>query len=383
MPNPTVKGPSAEGDLHALFKIANLVSPHKHMRWMADPHRLILVSVTGSRAYGTFRPDSDYDYKGVCVPPHEYRMGFLHHFEQLEIKDPIDCTIFDTIKFIQMAANCNPNILDVLFAHEDDLVVCTPPGKMLRDARQDFLSKKASASFRGYAMSQIQRIRRHRRWLLDPPTHLPERVEFGLPEVAPIPKDQLNAAISRITKKLDSWEVDFGRMDDAEKIYVKEQIHNHLSELEIADDEKFASAGRLMGYEENFLVMLGQEKKWRQAVADWKSYQDWKEHRNPARAALEAKFGYDCKHAMHLIRLMTMCREVLTEGLVLVRRPDAPFLKSVLNGELAFDYIEGWAEDQDKELIEVGRNSPLPRIPNFEKLDDLCQAVIWAVENSV
>jgi len=153
--------------------------------------------------------------------------------------------------------------------------------------------------------------------------------------------------------------------------------------LEIADDEKFASAGRLMGYEENFLVMLGQEKKWRQAVQDWDNFLDWKKNRNPARAEMERKFGFDLKHAMHLVRLMTMCREVLTECLVLVRRPDAPFLKSVLNGELAFDYIEGWAEDQDKELIEVGRKSSLPRRPNLGKLDELCQQIIWTVEKAV
>lgn len=289
-----VKGPEAEGTLRSLFNIANLVSPHKHMQWMTEKERLILVAVTGSRAYGTFRPDSDYDYKGVCVPPHKYRMGFLHKFEQLEIKQPIDCTIFNVIKFVQMAANCNPNILDVLFAHGDDIVVCTHVGQMLRNARQDFLSKKASASFRGYAMSQIQRIRRHRRWLFEPRESPPTRAEFGLPDDVAIPKDQLNAAMSRIQKKIDSWEIDFGQMDDAEKIYVKEQMYRRLTELEIADAEEFAAAGRLLGYEENFLEMLGKEKKWRQAVNDWDNYLKWKRDRNPARAALERKYGYDC-----------------------------------------------------------------------------------------
>src|ERR1039458_5020213 len=33
-------------------------------------------------------------------------------------------------------------------------------------------------------------------------------------------------------------------------------------------------------------------------------YNGWKAQRNPKRAELEAKFGYDTKHAMHLVRLM-------------------------------------------------------------------------------
>lgn len=378
-----IQTPDVQGNLHSLFQIGAALAPHPHMQWMGEKKRLILVSVTGSRAYGTYRPDSDFDFKGVCVPPHRYRMGFLHHFDQLEIKHPIDCTIFNVIKFVQLAANCNPNILDVLFSHEDDVVVCTEAGKMLRDARQDFLSKKASASFRGYAMSQLKRIRRHRRWLFEPRESPPTRAEFGLPDEVPIPKDQLGAAMARITKKLDSWEVDFGHMDDAEKIYVQEQVYRHLTELEIADDEKFAAAGRLLGYEENFLTMLGQEKKWRQAMDDWTNFLKWKQDRNPARAELERKFGYDTKHAMHLVRLMTMCREILTEGIVRVRRLDIPFLRSVLNGEWPWENLETWAEEQDADLIEVGRKSSLPRRPNLGKLDELCQAIIWAVENSV
>jgi len=381
-----VKGPEAEGNLHTLFNIASLLSDksRSHMRWMGEKDRLILVAVTGSRAYGTNRPDSDYDYKGVCVPPHQYRMGFLHKFDQLEVKQPIDCTIFNVIKFVQMAAACNPNILDVLFAHGDDLVVCNHVGQILRNARQDFLSKKASASFRGYAMSQIKRIKRHRRWLLDPPTHRPLRSEFGLSDMVAISKDQLNAAMSRIQKQIDSWEIDFGQMDDAEKIYVKEQMYRRLTELEIADDEQFAAAGRLLGYEENFLEMLTREKQWRQAVLDWEHYQNWKKHRNPARAALEKKFGYDTKHGMHLVRLMTMCREIGTTGDVIVKRVhDAPKLRGVLNGEWAFDYLDSWAEEQDKDLIEVWRKSSLPRTPDFAKLDELCQNLIWAVENPV
>lgn len=46
-------------------------------------HTVLLV-VAGSRAYGTFTPTSDVDVKGVAIPPEEYRLGYLHRFEQAD-----------------------------------------------------------------------------------------------------------------------------------------------------------------------------------------------------------------------------------------------------------------------------------------------------------
>jgi predicted nucleotidyltransferase len=44
-------------------------------------------------------PESDTDYRGVCVAPPEYYLGALSHFEQAESRDP-DFTVFDVKKFI-------------------------------------------------------------------------------------------------------------------------------------------------------------------------------------------------------------------------------------------------------------------------------------------
>ncbi len=185
---------------------------HSGMDWLED--RTILYTQFGSRAYGTDHPESDYDYKGVCVPPRKYRDGFLHRFKQAEIKKPVDSTVYDIRKFFRLAVSCNPNILDVLWADDDAIIHITPVGEMLRAAKTDFLSKKALYSFRGYAMSQLRRIRTHRHWLLDPPKRRPERSDFGLPDDVPIPTEQLNAALARIQTKLDGWEIDFGERNN-------------------------------------------------------------------------------------------------------------------------------------------------------------------------
>jgi len=338
--------------------------------------RTILYVVHGSRAYGTSRPDSDYDYKGVVVPPAKYRDGFAFNFEQTEIKAPVDATIFGIRKFCDLAADCNPNIIEVLWAADEDILICTEQGAMLRAARKDFLSRRAVHRFRGYAMSQLKRIETHRKWLLNPPDHQPTRLEFGLPERTLIPADQLQAAMEAVRKKVDSWEIDFGDMPESEVIHVQEQIHRFLAELQIGTDERFRAAARLIGYDENFIALLDRERQYKAALDNWNHYNDWRAKRNPKRAALEAQFGYDCKHAMHLVRLMRMCREVLIDGVVHVRRPDADDLRAIRDGAWPYERLMEWANQQDTELLEVARTSPLPKTPNLKHLDEVCQQIV-------
>ena len=71
---------------------------------------------------------------------------------------------------------------------------------------------------------------------------------------------------------------------------------------------------------------------YRQARRDWENYQSWKKNRNPARARLEAQFGYDTKHAQHLIRMLRMGIEILRDCEVRVRRKDAAELRAIRAG---------------------------------------------------
>lgn len=336
--------------------------------------RTILYVVHGSRAYGTSRPDSDYDYKGVAVAPVEYRDGFVRVFEQAIIKEP-DATVFDLRKFMRLAADCNPNIIEVLWVADEDRLLCTEAGQKLVDAREQFLSRKAKFTFSGYAMSQLKRIRTHHKWLLDPPKAPPTRAEYGLPERTVIPADQLGAAQAAIKEKMDSWGLDMSGLDDALRIHVLGQVQKYLEDLSIGTGDQYRAAGRLLGYEDNFLDLLERERRYKAASDNWRSYQNWKESRNEARAELEAKYGYDTKHGMHLVRLMRMCREILTEGLVRTRRPDAKELLDIRNGAWTYDKLIGWAEDQEAELNDLVNTSPLPRTPNRNALDDLCMEI--------
>lgn len=118
--------------------------------------RAIYIVRAGSHAYGTNLPTSDEDTRGVCVPPADYLIG-LKDWEQHEDKT-IDRTIYGLHKFVRLALNCNPNIIELLHVREEDILLITEAGRRLRKFAPRFLSKRAFKTFGGYAVAQLQLI---------------------------------------------------------------------------------------------------------------------------------------------------------------------------------------------------------------------------------
>ncbi|MCP4867937.1 MAG: hypothetical protein GY898_04400 [Proteobacteria bacterium] len=295
----------------------------------------------------------------------------------------LEGSIYGLRKFMKLAADCNPNILDVLFCRDAEVRVCTPIGQRLRAERGRFLSQKCKHTFSGYAMSQLRRIKGHRAWLLSPPKAAPTRAEFDLPERTLIPADQRDAAMSLVKRKLEEWQLDLDGLDKASKIELNGRIEEVLVELQIATDEaRFKVAARSVGLDGNFIALLDRERRYRSAATYWKQYQRWKTNRNPARAELEEKYGYDAMHAGHLVRLLRMGREILTTGEVHIWRGDldAEEIVAIRNGAWSYDELIAWAEEQDAALTEIydGRGSPLPKSPDRTGLDQLCSELVEA-----
>ena len=339
-----------------------------NITWL--PERTIFLTRHGSHAYGTALPTSDLDVKGIAIAPREYYLGFEKSFEQAESKDP-DLVIYDVRKFFRLAADCNPNIIELLFTDESDWLigrgqwVLGGVGPWLRifEKRHLFLSQRARHTFSGYAFAQLKRIQSHRAWLLNPPAKKPARADFGLRDgEATIGKDQLGvieAEIRRIEDKLGGAGHTRDKVDSAgEAVVTAAAVHLNLSL--------------------NLIPVILAERRYAGACRNWASYQTWKAQRNPARAELEARFGYDTKHAMHLVRLLRMAREILADGKVLVRRPDAAELLEVRAGAWTYDELMAYATKAEADLAEIAERSPLQREPDRRALDRLLVDVISA-----
>jgi len=310
------------------------------MRFDIDKHTILKV-VHGSHAYGLNIASSDVDIKGVCIEPIEYHFGFLNQFEQYERSvnkgHEADVVVYSLKKFAALAAACNPNIIEVLFVDDSDVLYCTEIGETLRNHRHMFLSKQARNTFSGYARGQLKRIKNHRQWLLTPPKYEPKRSDFGLADEQKLTNSDLGA----------------------------------LDKLVSAGEEGNALTEPTHMPNISVLELFAKEKRYAAARKEWAQYQNWVKTRNPTRAELEAKFGYDTKHAQHLIRLMRMCKEILEIGEVIVKRPDRDELLAIRRGERTYESLIEEAERLDKECDKALSRCILPAKADVKKLDDL------------
>jgi len=354
--------------------LPDLKRDRKDINWLWD--RTLFLTNHGSHAYGTNLPTSDRDYKGFCIPPRQYFLGYAKRFEQAEFKGDPDMVVFGIQKFFKLAADCNPSIIEVLFTDESDYQILHPLGATILANRDLFISKKAKHTFSGYAVSQLKKIRSHKRWIDGGPQKPPERTDFGLPPNPLIPKNQLDAVQAAIKKQVEAWEVDLTHMDDAARIDLQGRIIESLAEQGVLKDNQWRLAGKKMGLDDNFIELMDAERRFGGAVNEWRSYQTWLTTRNEKRSELERKWGYDTKHGMHLIRLMRMCREILEGKGVLVKRPDAEELLAIRNGLWTYDQLLEWADRQETELEALYKTSKLPTSPPVNELDKLLVRVV-------
>src|SRR5271154_772879 len=210
-----------------------IVKNSPHLGWIQDG--TVLLVRHGSHAYGTNNAASDEDFKGVAIPTKKYFLGTMHRFEQAELKAPDpDAVIYDIRKFFNLAADCNPAIIEVLHTDPSDHFIVSPIGEEILAHKDDFLSKKIKHTFLGYSVAQLKRIQTHKRWIMNPPSHLPTRAEYGLPETTLIPQDQLLAAEAEVRKELDRFQFDFMEgLDESQKIGIRNTVGKMLAELKI------------------------------------------------------------------------------------------------------------------------------------------------------
>ena len=131
----------------------------------------------GSVAYGANRDDnmSDMDVHAITTPPLEwvfphlggYVEGFgqkpnrFDDFQQHHIKaydNEYDIAIYSTVRMFSLAADNNPNILDMLWVPGHCVMHIDTVGEHIRKNRKHFLHKGSYHRFRGYAHQQFKRL---------------------------------------------------------------------------------------------------------------------------------------------------------------------------------------------------------------------------------
>lgn len=368
----------------------------------------IFLALAGSQAHGTAREGSDVDVRGICVAPLTTRLSLFQHFEQyegalpdafaaqvlprlrahptasraLEVKS--ECVIFDVAKFVGLCAATNPNALEVLFSDERDWLWSTASWQKLYEHRHQFLTQKLQQTFLGYAMAQLKRIQTHRSWLLNPPAKKPVREDFGLSsQHGTLTSDDQNRIEQSVAEAIQSYGIDTLDMPKATRVALQERLTAFQCDALSASADELeqrlrAVATIALNIPLDVVTTLNAEKRYRAATKHWDSYQNWKSQRNPTRAELERRHGYDTKHAMHLIRLMRMGLEALRHGELHVRRDDSEELSAIRDGALTYEALLNLATELQRAMHEAALTTELPPDIDAARVDALLADILLA-----
>jgi uncharacterized protein len=106
---------------------------------------------------------------------------------------------------------------------------------------------------------------------------------------------------------------------------------------------------------------------------EFAQYWEWVAKRNNTRYENTISHGknYDTKNMMHTFRLLHMAEEIATEGKVIVRRSDRPFLMDIREGNFDYDYLLGMATEKAQRIEELYAKSKLPDEPDGSKTEKL------------
>ena len=281
-----------------------------------DPEKYkIFECITGSRLYGTYTPDSDYDYRGICIPPLEVLLDPFMGFDQKDSGfEEADKTIYALGKFFKLCADSNPNIIELLFTPEKNILYKTKAWDNIIENKNFFISKKAKHTFLGYAWTQINKVKTHREWFLNPPKEKPTRKMFGLTDTPTISGEGLQA-VSNIKFNL---------------------------------------------FIESFRDEIKRELEYRDAKKKWDNYYSWVKNRNPQRKLLEEKFGYDCKYILHVFRLLEEGKQLLLNGKIEFPLQNAKELLEIKNGKYTYDEAIEKVSNIEKEFEYLYESSKIP-----------------------
>ena len=338
---------------------------------------LLVKHKAGSHAYGTNIETSDEDYRGIFAgDPVNVRTPFFR-INETEDASEEDTKFYELAHYMRLCLDCNPNIVETVWVDSSDILVTTPAYELLRMNRQHLLSSKIAFTTVGYALSQLKRIKGHNKWINNPQ-----------PEQAPLPYEFLSCmqwfgGEKNLKVDIAAFRNDYRLIPYGGDMFavVKEwgrqlwDDRGDLNDTFEGDRSTLPTPTMLVKWNrEEFKMLLEKHNQ----------YWTWKKERNKTRSALEEEFGYDTKHAMHLVRLLRMGVEALRDGEIVVRRPDAKELLSIRNGAWKYEELVEYAEHMNHEVTEVWyQKTALPKKPNLHFAAQLLmdiQDLVWNKE---
>lgn len=335
---------------------------------------LIVKHYAGSRAYGTSLPTSDVDFRGVFVADPAYVRTPFFTVKEANDEREEDTKIYELSQFMKLVVDCNPNVVETLWVDEKDVVYSTPAYQLLRQYAPRLLSSKIAFTTSGYALAQLKRIKGHNKWINQPQDETPPKQTDFISLVH-------NFTDEKVFKiNLEDFHDGYRLVPFSGETFGLYKMSGHQT-----FDKEFTLntfyEGDTHEHGVPLYVVKFNKTEYNTAKERWQQYWTWKKNRNVARSELEEKFGYDTKHAMHLVRLLRMGAEALVEGKLHVYRTDAAELLEIRNGAWSYEEVVEYAEKMDKLVREeLYLTTKLPKKPDIRLAAELVLQVqdrVW------
>ena len=325
----------------------------------------ILRVVAGSHAYGTNIPSSDWDERAIFADVKQRVLLPFEKIEQIQFRED-DKVYFELSKYMPLLLSQNPNVIELIWTDPKDVLFKNELGDLLLDNRHEFLSKQVTDSYVGYAMSQLKRIKGHNKWINNPqPEREPQMADY-ISILWNYSGDKENN--KRLAKEnytaVSIGDGNFALWDN-DKLNVKRKNWLDNKGNPIAFKKPEFDLINTQGLPPDVIVKTN-KKLYEDGHENWKAYWSWKKNRNEKRSELEEKYGYDVKHAMHLIRLLKSGVDILEKGIVPVKRDDAAYLLDIRGGKYTYEEITKESERLSEKVRSLSEKTKLPEKPNYD-----------------
>jgi hypothetical protein len=308
--------------------------------------RTVYVVLAGSRCQGLDTSGSDYDVKGIFLPPSGYFYSPFWVFEQASPSQEalrswcgapetvkVEGFLWSITKFVYLAVDGNPQMLEVLFVDDKYVLECHPLFRCLLDCRDSFLGENLREKFLGYGKKSLRKLRRHKSWFTNPPTVKPTREHYGILGLK-MPKDKIQEC---------------RRVNEEDPSALPEAIQDFLK----------------------------REKKYQEDKREWDAYQEWLDSRNLDKIVEGKNFGYDPKDAANAVRYLRMASEVLEgRGFIVERSSDREEILALKRGQLVYDQVVSCIETEIERLESLQCQGLFPRYPDVERISTVLSEVI-------
>ena len=353
---------------------------------------VIFRCIAGSRAYGTNNENSDTDIRGIFRMPQDAFLGLTDPIQQVS-DDKQDITYWELRRYFELALDCNPNIIEILWSPNDCILECSPVMAELVKHRNLFISQKAKHTFGGYAYAQCKRAKGQNKWVNnEKPETPPNKLDFcWFIDVQDYAEDYAYGNVERLVERgvfpvrpskvtevpLDLSKHRVAKLEHTENIYRLyrngDGVFRGPSQQLVCD-----SISKEDEWHDFCGLLTFNEQEYDREMKDWKNYWEWKKNRNEARyRTMEAgEIDYDSKNISHCMRLLFSGINIMRHGEPIVRfeGEQLQLLRDIRNGKFSYEEVMTMVEEKMAELD--GIETTIPHSVNAKQLDklyrDLC-----------